>query len=229
MMNIRNLGPASLVLVAAAGLSGCLSNPEKKDSAPPPAAQAPAPAPVAQAPAAPAPAKPEAPVKGKKGARNAKNVKQQEQAAAEAPAPAPAAAPAPAPAAAPGKIGPGMNARGEVVDSSKVESGYGQKVKGIRDYDGEITGRPAPGSKFTRLQIGMPMKQVTDLIGQPSDQGAYITGKAFIPFYFGGDTHRQELVYKGQGRLIFAGGSMGDLGGANLIWIIHNANEPAYR
>ena len=47
MMNIRNLGPASLVLVAAAGLSGCLSNPEKKDSAPPPAAQAPAPAPVA--------------------------------------------------------------------------------------------------------------------------------------------------------------------------------------
>ncbi|WP_374261997.1 hypothetical protein, partial [Zoogloea sp.] len=142
---------------------------------------------------------------------------------------APAAAAAPAPAAAPGKIGPGMNARGEVVDSSKVESGYGQKVKGIRDYDGEITGRPAPGSKFTRLQIGMPMKQVTDLIGQPSDQGAYITGKAFIPFYFGGDTHRQELVYKGQGRLIFAGGSMGDLGGANLIWIIHNANEPAYR
>ena len=37
MMNIRNLGPASLALVAAAGLSGCLSNPEKKDSAPPPA------------------------------------------------------------------------------------------------------------------------------------------------------------------------------------------------
>lgn len=128
-----------------------------------------------------------------------------------------------------GKIGPGMNARGEVVDSSKVEAGYGLKVKGIRDWDGEITGRPTPGSKFTRLQIGMPMKQVTDLIGPPSDQGAYVTGKAFIPFFFGADKHRQELVYKNQGRLIFAGGSLGDFSSAHLVWIIHNANEPAYR
>ena len=133
---------------------------------------------------------------------------------------------APAPS---GKIGPGMNSKGEVVDSTKVEAGYGQQIKGLRDWEGEITGRPASGSKFTRLQIGMPLRQVTDLVGQPSDQGAYITGKAFIPFFFGSDTHRQELVYKNQGRLIFAGGSMGDFGSAHLVWIIHNANEPAYR
>lgn len=232
------LGPVTLALVAVAGLSACSSNPEKKEAAAAPAPQAPAPAPVAappaQAPAAPASAKVEAPAKGKKGSKAAKGSKTTKQAApAQTVEAAPAATPAPAPEqpAAPvsGKIGPGMNARGEVVDSSKVESGHGQKVKGIRDFEGEITGRPAPGTKFTRLQIGMPMKQVTDLIGQPSDQGAYITGKAFIPFYFGGDTHRQELVYKGQGRLIFAGGSIGDFTGANLIWIIHNANEPAYR
>jgi hypothetical protein len=232
------LGPVTLALVAVAGLSACSSTPEKKEAAAAPAPQAPAPAPVAappaQAPAAPASAKVEAPAKGKKGSKAAKGAKATKQAApAQTVEAAPAATPAPAPEqpAAPvsGKIGPGMNARGEVVDSSKVESGHGQKVKGIRDFEGEITGRPAPGTKFTRLQIGMPMKQVTDLIGQPSDQGAYITGKAFIPFYFGGDTHRQELVYKGQGRLIFAGGSIGDFTGANLIWIIHNANEPAYR
>ncbi len=232
------LGPVTLALVAVAGLSACSSNPEKKEAPAAPAPQAPAPAPVAappaQAPAAPASAKVEAPAKGKKGSKAAKGAKATKQAApAQTVEAAPAATPAPAPEqpAAPvsGKIGPGMNARGEVVDSSKVESGHGQKVKGIRDFEGEITGRPAPGTKFTRLQIGMPMKQVTDLIGQPSDQGAYITGKAFIPFYFGGDTHRQELVYKGQGRLIFAGGSIGDFTGANLIWIIHNANEPAYR
>lgn len=230
MVKARFVGHASLALVAVAGLAGCLSNPEKKESAPAPAAQAPAAAPAVQAPAAPpAPApKAEAPAKGKKGAKGAKGAKAP---AAEVAAAPPEQAPAPAPAAeaAPGKIGPGMNARGEVVDSSKVESGYGQKIKGMRDWEGEITGRPAPGSKFTRLQIGMPLKQVTDLIGQPSDQGAYITGKAFIPFFFGSDKHRQELVYKNQGRLIFAGGSMGDLTGANLIWIIHNATEPAYR
>jgi len=151
------------------------------------------------------------------------NSAQQEAPAAAAPAPAPAAA------AKGSRTGPGMNANGEVVDSSKVEAGYGQKVKGLGDWEGEITGKPAPGSKFTRLQIGMPMKQVTDLVGYPTDQGAYITGKAFIPFFFGSDKHRHEMVYKGQGRLILAGGSFGDFGGAHLIWIIHNANEGGYR
>jgi len=123
----------------------------------------------------------------------------------------------------------GINSSGQVVDSSKVEAGTGRAVKGINDWEGEISGTPAKGSKFTKLQIGMPMKQVTDLIGPPTDQGSYITGKAFIPFYFGPDKHRYEMVYKGLGRLIFAGGSIGDFSSGNLIWIIHNANEGGYR
>jgi hypothetical protein len=133
------------------------------------------------------------------------------------------------PVAASGTAFPGMNSNGEVIDASKVESGHGQKVHGINDYDGEITGIPAPNSKFTQLQIGMGMRQAIDIAGQPTDQGAYVTGKAFIPFYFGGDRHRFELVYKGQGRLIFAGGSLGNYTGGNLIWIIHCATEPGYR
>lgn len=142
----------------------------------------------------------------------------------------PAAQPAPA-AATPAqpKIGPGMNANGEVVDAKKVEAGHGQKVKGLGDWEGEITGKPAANSSFTKLQIGMSMRQVVDLVGQPTDQGAYITGKAWIPFYFGSDRHRYEMVYKGQGRLIFAGGSLGNFTGGNLIWIIHSATEGGYR
>jgi hypothetical protein len=134
-----------------------------------------------------------------------------------------------APIATADKAPPGMNSNGEVIDASKVERGHGQTVKGINDFDGEITGVPAPNSKFTQLQIGMSMKQVTDIAGQPTDQGAYITGKAFIPFYFGSDRHRFEFVYKGEGRLIFAGGSLGNLSGGNLIWIIHCATEPGTR
>lgn len=122
---------------------------------------------------------------------------------------------------------PGMNESGEVIDSGAVEMGHGEKVTGINGYEGEITGKPAPNSKFTRLKIGMSMKQVRDLIGEPTDEGAYITGKAFIPFYFGGDRHRYELAYKGQGRLIFAGKGMST--GGNLIWIIHNKNDSGYR
>jgi hypothetical protein len=105
-----------------------------------------------------------------------------------------------------------------------------QKVKGINDWEGEISGKPAPGSTFTKLQIGMSMKQVTDLVGPPTDQGAYMTGKAWIPFYFGSDRYRHEMVYKGLGRLIFAGGSaFGDFTSSNLIMIIHNAQEGGYR
>ena len=69
------------------------------------------------------------------------------------------------------------------------------------------------------------MKQATDLAGQPTDQGAYITGKAFIPFYFGGDRHRFEMAYKGWGRLVFAGGSLGNYTGGYLICVINAANE----
>ena len=139
-----------------------------------------------------------------------------------------AATPAAAAAPAGPKIGPGMNARGEVVDVKKVEAGYGQKLKGLGDWEGEITGKPAAGSKFTQLQIGMSTKQVLDLVGPPTDQGAYMTGMAWIPFYFGSGRHRHELAYKGQGRLIFAGSSGFD-SNAHLIWIIHAANDTGYR
>ena len=142
----------------------------------------------------------------------------------------PAAAPAAAPAApARGGARAGMDAQGNVTESSKVEAGSGRTVKGLNGYEGEITGSPARNSRFTRLQIGMSAKQVTDLAGPPTDQGAYVTGKAFIPFYFGSDRHRYEMTYKGQGRLVFAGGGMGDYSSGNLIWIIHNPNESGYR
>ena len=147
-----------------------------------------------------------------------------------------AAAPAPAPAAKdktpPPKSTAGMDASGRVVDSSKVEAGSGKMVKGKDDWEGEITGIPAPGSKFTKLQIGMGTREVMDLAGPPTDQGAYVTGKAFIPWYFGSDKHRHEMVYKGMGRLIFASGGgwgWGGSSGGNLIWIIHNSNEGGYR
>jgi hypothetical protein len=141
---------------------------------------------------------------------------------AEAPTATAQAAPA-------NKTPPGMNANGEVVDISKVEGGHGQKVKGRDGWEGEITGKPAPGTKFTKLQIGMGMKEAMDLVGPPTDQGAYITGKAWIPFYFGSDRHRHELAYKGQGRLIFAGDSGFSFGSGHLVWIIHFANDTGYR
>lgn len=145
----------------------------------------------------------------------------------------PSAAQPVATAAAPAKSGvlPGMNEKGEVVDSKKVEAGHGQKVKGINDWEGEITGKPAKDSKFNQLKIGMSVAQVQKLLGDADDEGAYMTGKAWIPFNFGSDRSRVERVYKNQGRLIFAAGAGFGFGGssANLIWIIHNAKEVDHR
>jgi hypothetical protein len=55
-----------------------------------------------------------------------------------------------------------MDAQGNVVDSSKIEAGSGRTVKGLNGYEGEITGNPARNSRFTKLQIGMSARQVTD-------------------------------------------------------------------
>jgi hypothetical protein len=103
-------------------------------------------------------------------------------------------------------------------------------VKGLGGWEGEIIGKPAPKSKFKKLQIGMSMRQVTNMIGQPNDQGGYVTGKAWIPFYHGGsDRYRYELVYQGSGRLIFSSGSRYRYEEGNLTSIIHNANEGSSR
>lgn len=111
--------------------------------------------------------------------------------------------------------------------AKKVGDENGTKVAGINGKEGEVVGKPAKNSKFTSLKMGMGMKQVTDIAGTPNDQGAYITGKAFIPFYFGDDKHRFEMAYKGQGRLIFAGQAFGS--GAYLIKIVHDSNDTGYR
>lgn len=145
--------------------------------------------------------------------------------------------------AATGQARPGMNAAGEVIDSSQVSEGHGRKVTGRDGWRGEILGRPAPGSSFSRLQIGMSVAEVTSIVGRPSSQGTYLTGQAFNPFNFSGAGRtRYELVYKGKGRLVFDSPSAWDFGAAAssgyasgaygvgyLVWIIHNSREPGTR
>ncbi|ANQ86005.1 hypothetical protein [Azoarcus olearius] len=95
-------------------------------------------------------------------------------------------------------------------------------------FEGEIWGTPAKNSKFTSLQIGMSQAEVEDKIGRPSDMKSYVTGKAWIPFYFGNDGHRFETFYKGQGSLIYTGGGIGG-GRGQLVGINHDASEDGYQ
>jgi hypothetical protein len=71
--------------------------------------------------------------------------------------------------------------------------------------EGVKTTVPIPdGHPFAQIKDGMSMDEVYALLGKPDDTSNHITGKAFIPHYYGGDTHRTELIYKGKGRIIFS-------------------------
>lgn len=76
-------------------------------------------------------------------------------------------------------------------------------AKGAASVEGEIVGKPAPGSKFSKLKIGLTLKQVTALIGPPTTTGQHPTGKMAIPFYFGPDRWVIIQSYKGEGLLTF--------------------------
>lgn len=70
--------------------------------------------------------------------------------------------------------------------------------------EGEIVGTPAPKSKFAKLRIGMTPEEVEKLIGRADDTDSHMTGKAFIPFHFGGDKRRLEAFYKHEGQLTYS-------------------------
>lgn len=65
--------------------------------------------------------------------------------------------------------------------------------------------RPIPAdSPFAKIKEGMSKDEVFVTIGMPTSQGAYATGKAFIPFHYGGDNYRTIARYKGIGTIIFS-------------------------
>jgi hypothetical protein len=75
--------------------------------------------------------------------------------------------------------------------------------------ESNIVGTPMPGSKFTRVQIGMSKGQVEDIIGKPTDEDNHMTAKVAIPFYFGGDTTEIDAHYKYEGVLTYGEKSFG--------------------
>ena len=93
--------------------------------------------------------------------------------------------------------------------------------------EGSFIGAPAKNSKFAKLKLGMGKKEVEDLIGQPNDTHAYVTGKAWIPFYFGKDAYRFETFYKREGSLTFEGGGVTGSSG-KLIRVTVDVNATGY-
>jgi len=92
--------------------------------------------------------------------------------------------------------------------------------EGASSAQGQI-GTPTQDGKFGKLRIGMTLSQVSGLIGGGDNQNHYPTGKGWIPFYFGSDTQRIEILYRGEGCLVFTGGNQFG-GGSNELIRIEN-------
>jgi hypothetical protein len=71
----------------------------------------------------------------------------------------------------------------------------------------------------------MTEPQVAAILGAPDDCRAYITGKAFIPFYFGPDQSRFACYYKQQGRVIFSGGNQWGAGRGKVFRVEYDPAE----
>jgi hypothetical protein len=78
-------------------------------------------------------------------------------------------------------------------------------------------------SKFAKLQTGMARKEVHTKIGMPGDFKTIVSGKAWIPFYFGPDTTRTVEYYKSEGRLVYSGGN------DRLVEIVYDPTEDGYK
>lgn len=95
-------------------------------------------------------------------------------------------------------------------------------------FEGQIVGNLKPGSRFTKLKIGMKMAEVTALIKAPDDMKRHETGKRWIPFYYGDDAQRVQVYYEGDGCLTFTGGNVFGGAGNQLIRITADTSRACF-
>jgi hypothetical protein len=84
-------------------------------------------------------------------------------------------------------------------------------------------------SPLAKVQVGMSMQEVSNILGMPTNQVKYATGKAWIPWYFGDDASRMEWSYKGMGRVVFTGGNVFGGGGGQVMRVDYDPSETGLR
>jgi hypothetical protein len=83
--------------------------------------------------------------------------------------------------------------------------GSTEKARGDAPAKASPQAAAPPGdSALAKVTLGMTDAQVRKEIGDPDNTTAYMTGKAWIPFYYGPDTHRADWIYHGKGRVVFS-------------------------
>lgn len=79
-------------------------------------------------------------------------------------------------------------------------------------------------SPLAQIELGMNDTDVRRVLGDPARSNSYMTGKNFIPFYYGPDVSRSDWMYPGVGRVVFSRNRYSN--GLKVIRLIHNPDEP---
>ncbi len=118
------------------------------------------------------------------------------------------------------------------VVQTPVSSSPAKRLLKSRDgkYTGEVSGVIAANSRFAKLEIGMSTDEVQKLFGRVPDRShTYESGKRWIPFYFGNDVRRMQVLYKGEGCLIFTAGNAWGGGGDDLLQFEADPTDACYK
>lgn len=86
--------------------------------------------------------------------------------------------------------------------------------------------RPPAGTKLARVTDGMSEAEVVSILGEPTSRQDYMTGKAWIPYYYGSDVSRLDYRYKGVGIVVF--GRNRYSGKTKVIRVDYDPNEDGY-
>lgn len=86
--------------------------------------------------------------------------------------------------------------------------------------------RPPAGTKLARITDGMSEGEVIAILGEPTSRQDYMTGKAWIPYYYGSDVSRLDYRYKGTGIVVF--GRNRYSGKTRVIRVDYDPNEDGY-
>mgnify|MGYP001766708777 CR=1 FL=1 len=75
--------------------------------------------------------------------------------------------------------------------------------KKTADEGAVVTGNPPADSPFAKIKPGMTFKDAVAVLGKPTAERAFCTGKHHIPFYFARDRAYTEYYYQNQGVVVF--------------------------
>lgn len=104
-----------------------------------------------------------------------------------------------------------------------------EAAKPATEANAAIVGNPPADSPFGKLKIGMSYEEVIAIVGKPTNQRDFCTGKHRIPFYFGDDRARTEAFFKDLGKLDFHGadgGFWGKCGMQKILGLIYIEYDP---